>query len=402
MREIVIEPVYMLTIAIMVLWVGAFLVRNLAFLSRYNIPTSVAGGILCSVVVAVIYYTADVRLKFDLGLRDTLLLAFFSTIGLSARLRLLLEGGKLLVVLLIAAVAFLILQDLGGILVAKLFGAHPAYGLMAGSISFAGGHGTSTTWGTLVEEHGLEGATALGLACATIGLIAGGMIGGPIARNLVTRHGLQGDRAAEAHTTSPETTEKAGPISLDGVLDALWLLAVCVGVGRIGHGWLEQAGVTLPGFLPCMFVGIVLTNLMDILKVKTSVSSIGLCSDVSLQLFLAMSLMSMELWTLATAVGPIMVVLVVQVVIMAVFARFVIFRIAGKTYDAAVISAGFAGLGLGATPVGIANMRAVTSKFGPSPTAFLVVPLIGAFFLDIANALIIQGFLSLPFFRWVG
>ena len=402
MREIVIEPVYVLIVAIMVLWVGAFLVRRIAFLGKYNIPTSVAGGILCSMVVAGIYYTASVELKFNLGLRDTLLLAFFSTIGLSARLRMLLEGGKLLALLLIAAVGFLILQDIAGILVALLFGAHPAYGLMAGSISFAGGHGTSITWGNLAQEHGLEGATVLGLACATIGLIAGGVIGGPIARNLITRHGLQGDREAEAHTTSPEVADKAGPVSLNGILDALWLLAMCIGVGRIGHGWLEEAGVPLPAFLPCMFVGIVLTNLMDLLKVKTSVASIGLCSDVSLQLFLGMSLMSMQLWTLASAIGPILVVLIVQVVIMAVFARFVIFRMAGRSYDAAVISAGFAGLGLGATPVGIANMRAVTSKFGPSPTAFLVVPLIGAFFLDIANALIIQGFISLPFFPGVG
>jgi ESS family glutamate:Na+ symporter len=399
MREIVIEPVYVLIIAITVLWLGAFLVRNIAFLSKYNIPTSVAGGILCSVVVAVVYYTASVQLKFDLALRDMLLLAFFSTIGLSARLRMLLEGGKLLVLLLIAAVAFLILQDITGVLVALLFGQHPAYGLMAGSISFAGGHGTSITWGNVAQEHGLEGATVLGLACATIGLIAGGIVGGPIARDLIIRNGLQGDSEAEAHTTSPQTTEKVGPVSLDGVLDALWLLAMCIGLGQIGHGWLAQAGVTLPAFLPCMFVGIVLTNLMDLLKIKTSVSSIGLCSDVSLQLFLAMSLMSMELWTLAAAIGPIMVVLVLQVVVMVVFARFVIFRMAGRNYDAAVITAGFAGLGLGATPVGIANMRAVTSKFGASPTAFLVVPLIGAFFLDIANAIIIQGFISLPFFK---
>ncbi len=176
MREFVVEPVYVLIVAIIVLWVGAFLVRRIAFLGKYNIPTSVAGGILCSIVVAGIYYTASVELKFDLGLRDTLLLAFFSTIGLSARLRMLLEGGKLLAFLLVAAVVFLVLQDLAGILVALLFGAHPAYGLMAGSISFAGGHGTSITWGSLAQEHGLEGATVLGLSCATIGLIAGGVI----------------------------------------------------------------------------------------------------------------------------------------------------------------------------------------------------------------------------------
>jgi ESS family glutamate:Na+ symporter len=399
MREIHIEPVYGFIVAIIVLWIGGLLTRKIPFLAKYNIPAPVTGGILCSVIVAAIYVLRDVQLNFDLELRNTLLLAFFSTIGLSARFRMLLEGGKLLVILLIAAIVFLILQDIVGILIALAFGARPGYGLMAGSISFAGGHGTSITWGQLAEEeYGLDRATVLGLACATIGLIAGGMVGGPIARNLITRHGLQGDVEAEAYTTNPETKGKAGPVSLNGILDALWLLAVCIGVGRIAHSWLADAGITLPAFLPCMFVGIVLTNLMDLLKIKPSVSSIGLCSDVSLQLFLAMSLMSMQLWTLAEALGPILVVLAAQVALMVIFARFVIFRVAGKDYDAAVMAAGFCGLGLGATPVGIANMRAVTSKFGASPNAFLVVPLIGAFFLDIANALIIQGFISLPFF----
>lgn len=402
MREIIIEPVYGLIIAIIVLWIGEKLTRKIAFLAKYNIPSSVTGGILCSVVIATIYFAMDVQVSFNLDLRDTLLLTFFSTIGLSARVRLLLEGGKLLVFLLIAAVVFLILQDIGGVLVALAFGEHPGYGLMAGSISFAGGHGTSITWGELAQEFGLEGATDIGLACATLGLIAGGIIGGPIARNLITRHGLRGELEAEAYTTNPEGEGKTGPVSLNGILDAILLLAVCIGLGSLGHGWLMDVGVTLPAFLPCMFVGIVLTNLMDLLKIRPSVSSIGLCSDVSLQLFLAMSLMSMQLWTLTAALGPLLVVLVVQVVIMATFAWFVIFRVAGRDYDAAVMAAGFAGLGLGATPVGIANMRAVTSRFGASPTAFLVVPLIGAFFLDIANALIIQGFVSLPFFPEAG
>ncbi|MHC4553672.1 MAG: sodium/glutamate symporter [Planctomycetota bacterium] len=402
MREYVIDPVYGLVIAIMVLWIGDSLTKSIPFLSKYNIPAPVTGGILISVLVAVIYTVWNVKLTFNLELRDVLLLAFFSTIGLSAKFRLLIKGGKLLVVLMLAAVIFLILQDIAGIGVALLFKAHPGYGLMAGSISFAGGHGTSITWGQLAQENGLHGATDLGLACATIGLIAGGMIGGPIARSLINRHRLSGDPIAEACTTNPESQTKSGPVSLNGILDALWLLAVCLGLGRLAHGWLANAGIILPAFLPCMFIGIILTNLMDLLKMKPCVSSIGLCSDVSLQLFLAMSLMSMQLWTLSAALGPILVVLVVQVVVMVVFARFVIFRITGKNYDAAVMSAGFAGLGLGATPVGIANMRAVTSKFGASETAFLVIPLVGAFFLDIANAIIIQSIISLPFFPKIG
>jgi ESS family glutamate:Na+ symporter len=399
MREIPpIPPVFGLVVAIMVLWVGDRLTRKIPFLARNNIPAPVTGGLLCSIVVAGIYFIGDAQVTFDLSLRDTLLLAFFSTVGLSARFRTLLKGGKLLAILIVAAAVFLVLQNVVGLTVASIFGAHPAYGLMAGSISFAGGHGTSITWGQLAEDYGIDGATDLGLACATIGLIAGGAIGGPIAQRLITRHKLEGDPTAEAYTTNPETEEKSGPVNLGGIIDALWLLAVCVGVGLLVHGWLVDAGAILPPFLPCMFVGIILTNVMDLLKIKPSVSSIGLCSDVSLTLFLAMSLMSMQLWTLATAFGPILIVLAMQVLLMGAFAFLIVFRVSGKDYDAAVVSAGFAGLGLGATPVGIANMRAVTNRFGASPTAFLVVPLIGAFFLDIANALIIKGFINLPFF----
>lgn len=366
MREVIIDPVYGLIVAIVVLWLGDMLTRKISFLATYNIPSPVTGGILVSVVLAGFYFFRDLQVTFDLALRDTLLLAFFSTIGLSAKLRLLMDGGKLLLVLMIAAAVFLVLQNIAGISVALGYGGNPSYGLIAGSISFAGGHGTSITWGQLAQDHGLENATDLGLACATIGLIAGGMIGGPIARRLITRYDLKGDPEAESFTTSPDSKKKVVPASLNGMLDALWLLAVCIGLGRLGHGWLADAGITLPAFLPCMFVGIILTNLMDIFKLDPCVTSISLCSDVSLQLFLAMSLMSMQLWLLIGALGPILMVLAVQVVVMAAFARFVIFNIAGRDYDAAVIASGFAGLGLGATPVGIANMRAVTSKFGAS------------------------------------
>lgn len=400
MTELHLEPVRVLSLSILVLWLGSYLERRLPFLARYNIPSAVAGGLVCSVVVALLAGFANVKVSFDLDLRDTLLLVFFSTIGLSAKLSSLAAGGRALVVLLLITFVFLLAQNAGGVLVATAFGADPRFGLIAGSISFAGGHGTAITWGTLMYADGaLPGAVEIGLACATFGLILGGLIGGPIAKRLMTRHELHGDPLEESFVTSPDAESKHVPVTLEGMLTSVLLLAICIGSGATVNSFVTSKGLQVPGFLTAMGVGIVLTNLMDLMGRKIAKDSIGLISDISLQLFLSMSLMSMQLLSLTQAVGPLAAVLTVQVTIMGVFAYFIVFPALGRDFDASVIAAGFAGLGLGATPVGIANMHAVTSRFGASPKAFLVVPLVGAFFLDLANATIIQTALSLPFFR---
>lgn len=387
-------------VAIAVLYVGRFLTRRVGFLKAYNIPEAVSGGLVCSVFVAALYSFTNRQISFDLTLRDVLLLTFFSTIGLSAKFSTLAAGGKPLVVLVVCAILMLILQDLAGIGVAMSLGAHPGYGLLAGSIAFAGGHGSAISYGQLATEQGLPGAMELGMACATFGLIAGGLVGGPVARNLISTFGLAGEVTHQAFVPGPEETDEAGPVTLNGMLDSILVLSICIAAGAIVNEWLGQRWtVPLPGFLTAMFVGIVITNVCDLLRFSLDKPSISLCSDVSLQLFLAMSLMSLQLWTLQGAIGPLLLVLAVQVAVIAVFARFVVFPAMGCDYDAAVISAGFAGLGLGATPVGIANMHAVTEKYGASQKAFLIVPLVGAFFLDIANATIIQAFLSLPVFN---
>jgi ESS family glutamate:Na+ symporter len=389
------QPIHVLMLSILVLYLGFYLNRKIRFLSEFYIPPAVTGGLLCSTIVAVIYGVADLEISFDMQIRDALLLVFFSTVGLTAKFRTLVAGGKALVILVIVAAVFLFVQNSTGVLLAIAFGAHPGYGLMAGSVSFAGGHGTSIAWGAEVEAAGLIGASTVGIAFATFGLIAGGLLGGPIARWLIKRDRLEPDlTTAVSENEKGEDTDDGRAGELFSILTAILVLTVCVALGDSVNRFLFEKGVLLPGFLTAMFVGIIITNLSDSLRFEIHPVTIDKFGEVALNLFLAMSLMSMQLWSLAAAVGPILVVLMVQMLVITFVVVFVVYRAMGRDYDACIISAGFVGLGLGATPVAIANMNAVTTRFGPSPKAFLVVPLVGAFFVDILNALIIKFFIG--------
>lgn len=392
------DTIRVLVLAIIVLWLGEQITARLTFLRRFSIPIAVTGGLLCSLVVAGLDVFGDIRVGFDLALRDTLLLVFFSTIGLSAKLRLLKEGGRLLAILGALTLLFLALQNGVGVLTATLLGEPPGYGLIGGSVSLAGGHGTAITWGALGEEAGFSGATALGLAFATFGLICGGLVGGPIAGWLIRRHDLSPSASSEGdedRVVSADEGEPVVSVTSRQVIRTLLLLAICVWIGAELNELLRERGTVLPGFLTAMAVGIMLTNLADWRGRPVDPPTLNLFNDVSLHLFLAMSLMSMQLTQLAGSLGGVLVLLVLQVVLTVAFAIFVIFRLCGRDYDAAIMAAGYSGLGLGATPVGIANMNAVTSRFGPSPKSFLVIPLVGAFLLDIINAFVIQTYIEL-------
>ena len=397
-RVVEVAPMDMLSLSILVLFVGMFLNRKIRLLGDNYIPPAVTGGLLFAVGVTLIYSFADVQLEFDMRMRDLLLLVFFSTVGLSARLKTLAAGGKALFALVLVAGLFLILQNSVGIAIALAFGAHPGYGLIAGSVSFAGGHGTAIAWGQVAEGAGLEGASAIGLAFATFGLVAGGLVGGPIARRLIERRQgitpatLDGGSVVEG---AAEAGEEDHRDSLYLVLISVLILSLCVTVGDVVNRALSEQGVRLPGFLTSMFVGIVIINIADVLKRPLNSAVVDKFSDVALNIFLAMSMMAIQLWTLAAAAHVITVVLVFQVLLMTLFAIYVVFRVMGSDYDAVVIAAGFAGMGLGATPVAIANMNAVTTRYGPSTKAFLVVPLVGAFFIDILNAGTIKFFIRI-------
>ncbi len=385
-------------LAILVLFLGRYLNQKIGFLREYNIPEPVSGGILASLVSAAIYFGAGTELIFDLGARDTLLIVFFTTIGLSSRIETLLQGGVSLVILLVLAVGYLFLQNLTGIVAVSLTELPAAVGVIGGSVSLSGGHGTAIAWApTFVQQYGVSNAMEIGLACATFGLILGGLVGGPIAKFLITRYRLSSTDELSPSVGIPYD-EEHGQIDVDNVLNTLLVIAIAIGLGLQLNNLLSLSGVRLPPFVTCLFAGILMTNIVPLvwprIRWPTGTPTLALFSDLSLGLFLAMSLMGLQLWTLLGLGGPLLLLLVAQVIVVVVFVVFVVFNAMGRTYDAAVISAGYVGLALGATPTAIANMTAVTKTFGASSRAFIVVPLVGAFFIDIANALIIQNVMS--------
>ena len=383
-----------LIIAILVLFTGKFLNQKIGFLRRYNIPEPVTGGLLASILFGLLYFLADVSVTFDLTQRDTFLVVFFTCIGLSSRLGTLLKGGRALLVLLALAVVMLFFQNFTGIAVASLSHLDLATGYLGGSVSLSGGHGTAIAWAPIfAEEYGIDNAMEMGIACATFGLVLGGIIGGPIARFLLNKYQLKSS-SDEYITVGVPQEHKEEKIDIDSVLNAILILSIAIGLGLHLNFWIEKLGLKLPTFVTCLFAGILMTNtiphLFKGMSWPTGTPILALISDLTLGLFLSMSLMSLQLWTILDLAGMMVLLLIAQVAMITLFVVFVVFPAMGRSYDAAVISAGYAGLALGATPTAIANMTAVTERYGASPQAFLVVPLVGAFFIDLANAFVIN------------
>ena len=387
------EPRATLIAAILVLFLGRYLNKKIKVFRDYNIPEPVTGGLLASLTVGLLYWLTGLEISFDMANRDMLLIVFFTTIGLSSRIDVLRQGGRSLVILLVLAVGYLFIQNLVGIGIASFVGKPPALGLLTGSVSLSGGHGTAIAWAhTFTREYGVAYAMEIGLACATFGLIFGGIIGGPIAHFLIWKNKLTPE--SEGDLTVGFRYKEHEVINVDSILRSLLVIAIAIGLGIQLNDLFEAWGLMLPDFVACLFAGIILTNTVPRLLPKvqwpTGSHSLALVSDVSLGLFLSMSLMSLQLWMLADLAGPMLMLLAVQVVLIFLYTVFVVFRALGANYEAAVICSGYSGLALGATPTAIANMTAVTKSLGPAPRAFVVVPLVGAFFIDLANAMIIN------------
>jgi ESS family glutamate:Na+ symporter len=383
--------------AIALLFVGQFLVNRFVILRHYNIPVPVIGGLFMAGLIAVLHTQLDVRIRFDTDLRGFLMLAFFAAVGLTADLVRLKRGGVSLFIFLIVVTVFLTVQNAIGTGMAFLLDLHPAVGLLAGSITLSGGHGTGAAWAErFTDVQNLNGALELAVASATFGLVIGGLIGGPVSQFLITRHRL----APNASTVvGPGTSAEAGqPITVISALATLALILIGVVGGEALYGLFEDAAFTLPSFIWALFVGVLLRNVLGIRNLyAVHEKSLDLLSTLALWLALAFAFMGLRLWELLDLAGPLLAVLAVQTLGVIAFATFVTFRALGGNYDAAVMAAGHCGFGMGATPTAIANMQAVTARYGPSPQAFIVVPMIGAFFIDLVNALVIQGFLMLPF-----
>lgn len=389
-----------LVAASLVLLLGRGLVARVGFLRTYSIPEPVAGGLVVALLLLTSRAFFDVEVRFDTSLQTPLMLAFFATIGLSADFASLKKGGRVVAIFLLVVAVFLLVQNAIGIALAKALGLDPLMGLLTGSISLSGGHGTGAAWGaTFTEKYGLASGSELAMASATFGLVLGGLIGGPVASLLIKRVKTPG--LVEGKSRLPEGFEqpnKERSITPFSFIETLALIAVSLQAGSLLSGFLQGSAFELPTFVCVLFVGVVLRNGLSALGLyQVFEREISVLGNVSLSLFLAIALMSLKLWDLAALALPIFIILVVQTLVMALFAIFVTFRVMGSNYDAAVLAAGHCGFGLGATPTAIANMQAVTQRFGPSQIAFLVVPMVGAFFIDITNAIVIKLYLALPF-----
>lgn len=392
-----------LVAASLVLLLGRKLISWSPLLRAYSIPEPVAGGLIVALLLLILKGVADFQVNFDTTLQTPLMLAFFATIGLNANLASLKAGGRTLAIFLGVVVGLLIMQDAIGLGMAKLLGLDPLIGLLGASITLSGGHGTGAAWSKVfAERYGLASATEVAIACATFGLVLGGLIGGPVAHFLVRRMRLPAAPPEPGEKVATEPGGFAEPrairlITPQAFIETLAMIAVCLSVGTLIAGWLSGTAFELPTFVCVLFVGVLLSNGLALLTgYQVFERALSLLGNVSLSLFLAMALMSLRLWDLAALALPVLLILVVQTIAMAAYAVFVTFRVMGANYDAAVLAAGHCGFGLGATPTAIANMQAVTDRYGPSPLAFLVVPMVSAFFIDIANAIIIKLFLALP------
>ena len=387
-----------LALAGFVLLLGYFLVKRISLLKNYNIPEPVVGGFLVAIILTMLYQGWGISFTFDTNLQTSMMLVFFSSIGLSANFARLIKGGKPLIIFVVAAGILIALQNIVGIAGSLLLGIDPAYGLIAGSVTLTGGHGTGAAWAkTFTEAFGLQGATELAMACATFGLVSGGIIGGPVARHLLKK--MHRDESPENEDNSDIQEAFEHPtfqrkINTRSLIETITMLACCLLIGQFLDAQTKGTALALPTFVWCLFTGVIIRNtLTHIFKFNVADAAVDVLGNVGLSLFLAIALMSLKLWQLAGLALPVMVILAVQVVLMAAFAIYVTYRMMGKDYDAVVLSAGHCGFGLGATPTAVANMQAITSRFGPSHKAFLIVPMVGAFFIDLVNAAVLKGFM---------
>lgn len=396
------NAIFTLLAAVAVLMIGQFAVNHVRVLREFNIPVPVVGGLIATIVITAMR-PLGLSVNFFPGLQEPFMLLFFGSIGLGADFRMIAAGGRKLLLFFGLVVGLLVLQDALGVTVASLFGLNPLLGLLGGSITMSGGHGTGAAWASVFgDQYGIDGAFELAMACATFGLVFGSLVGGPAAHFLISR---MKKRGVTIHTSEPNSeAEAVAGGSLDAgttnvntanLLPALLVLLIGIGAGYALRDLTYGTVFYLPTFVWVLFTTIVLGNLGRMSGFYRphgeSVAEIG---NISLSIFLALALMSLKLWELADLALPILAILVAQLVLVFFYTTQITFRAMGRNYDAAVLVAGNCGFGMGATPTAIANMQAVTESHGPSRLAFIIVPVVGGFLIDIANAFIIKGFIA--------
>ncbi|EJO9866320.1 sodium/glutamate symporter [Vibrio vulnificus] len=391
-------------VAISVLFLGHFINAKLPILRKFNIPEPIVGGLIVACIITILHFRG-IDLEFNLPLQNTFMLMFFSTVGLAANYTQLLKGGAKVFLFLAVASVYIVIQNGVGVSLASMLGLDPLMGLIAGSITLSGGHGTGAAWSqTFADNYGMSNTLEIAMASATFGLIIGCLIGSPVAQRLVDKHNVESEygRGSKTHEKFPELVTyneyEEDKVTAKKVIEKLFFLIICVTGAKYVEQWVstyEIKWLMIPDFVYALFIGVIITNFLEVTKIrKLDAETVDMLGTVSLSLFLAMALMSLKLWNIFDLAIPFLVILAVQSVVLALFTYYVTFKVMGSNYDAAVIAGGHCGFGLGATPTAVMNMGSIVNRFGPSPQAFMVVPIVGAFFIDIVNLIVLQGFIS--------
>jgi ESS family glutamate:Na+ symporter len=403
MTDLKLDLLQTLSLAALVYFGGIQLQKRIAWIDRLNIPAAVIGGLLFTLMVMLLR-ERGINVQLDTALQPTLSVAFFTSIGMGASLALLRAGGIQVLIFLALATLFCFVQNFVGIAIALGFEENPLLGVMAGSVTLVGGPATGLAFAPLFEEAGLRGAAPLALTAATGGIVCGGLVGGPVATYLIRRYGLTPAASRTAAATEEVKAElEAAPETIVVEVDRedtplmrnFAVLALAMALGSQVSSYIQSLGFTMPGYIGAMLVASVLRNLDDRTRwLRIDQRAMDFMGNLALNVFLVVALMSLKLWELAGLALPLFLILVAQVVIVMLFALTVSFRVMGKDYESAVMSSGFIGFVLGTTANAVANMRALVARFGPAPRAFLIVPLVGAFFIDFTNAIIITFFVN--------
>ncbi|MCZ4293529.1 sodium/glutamate symporter [Vibrio sinaloensis] len=405
MNQIIsVGPLESFLIAISVLFLGHFVNSKLPILKKFNIPEPIVGGLIVAVIITIMHFNG-INLEFSLPLQKVFMLMFFSTVGLAANYTQLMKGGAKVFIFLAVASFYIIIQNGVGVSMATALGLDPLMGLIAGSITLSGGHGTGAAWSqTFSDNYGLTNTLEIAMASATFGLIIGGIIGSPVAQKLINKNGFESEYGSgtQTHARFPELVTyneyEEDKVTAKKVIEILFILLICVTGAKYLEQWVASFNISwlmIPDFVYALFIGVFITNVLEVSKThKIDAETVDILGTVSLSLFLAMALMSLKLWNIFDLAIPFLVILAVQSVVLGVFSYFVTFKVMGSNYDAAVMAGGHCGFGLGATPTAVMNMGSLVNKYGPSPQAFMVVPIVGAFFIDIVNLIILQGYIS--------
>ena len=400
------DMIQSLAFTTIILIIGSFIKNRVKLFQKYCIPSPVVGGFSFAIISFILRQTGLVAIVFDTTLQGILMTAFFTTVGFTASFKALKKGGLGVIKFLIVAVLLVLSQNVVGILAAKAIGVNPLLGLISGSVSMTGGHGASGAFGPLMEAQGLNGALSIAMACATFGLVVGSIIGGPIANKLIEKYNLENrdeeyDNLIELESGGIDSNGNTFKVNLPqlsetSLVSASIQIIIAMGFGTVISSLLSSTGITMPSYIGAMLVAAMMRNISDIKRTwetpEIELSSIG---GICLSLFLSMAMCSLKLWELIDLAIPIIILLSIQTILMVLFAYFITFRIMGKDYTAAVLAAGHCGFGMGATPNGIANMESVSSKFGPCHSAFFILPLVGALFIEFFNSAVITTFINL-------